>query len=317
MSPTPGPLVVGIEIGGTKLQLGLGRGDGRIPALERRTIRPEAGAPGILAQIEEAYRALLDRPEAGGARPEAVGIGFGGPVDAARGIVTHSHQVDGWDGFPLAEWAGRTLGVGRVAIQNDADTAGLGEALFGAGVGLDPILYVTIGSGIGGGLIVGGRIYRGAGSGAAEIGHVWVDGPDGPRILESIASGWSIGKTARDRRGDPCATAETVARSAVAGDAGAAAILAEAAEAVGTVLAHAVTMIAPRRIILGGGVSLIPDPWWIEPIRRRIDERAFPPVRGTFDVVTAALGESVVIHGALALARHALPSDEHESGTTP
>lgn len=304
MKAATDPLFLGVEIGGTKLQLGLGRGDGRLLALERRAIRPELGAPGILAQIERAFADLMARPEVAGERPHALGIGFGGPVDAGRGIVTLSHQVAGWDGFPLADWARATLGIDRVAIQNDADTAGLGEARFGAGVGASPLLYVTIGSGIGGGLIVDGKIYRGSGSGATEIGHVWVDRPSGPRILESIASGWSIAATARARLGsdDPAITAASVALAAARGDATSRAILAEATDAVGDVLAHAVTLIAPRCIILGGGVSLIDESLWLGPIRRRLDERAFPPLRGTYNLITAALGEEVVIHGALALA---------------
>ena len=315
MTAGTGRSFLGIEIGGTKLQLGLGPGDGRLLAIERRAIRPEAGADGILRQIAEAYESSLafDGP------PEAVGIGFGGPVDADRGVVLRSHQVHGWDGFELADWARRTLGVDLVAVRNDADTAGLGEARFGAGVGLSPVFYVTIGSGIGGGLILGGRIYRGAGAGAAEIGHVWIDDRElGPRRLEDIASGWSIGSRARallsdDLQGGPLESiargdrskvdTPAVARAAREGDPRAISVLSTATRSIGRALAHVVTLIAPRRIILGGGVSLLGDDLWLEPIRAELDSRAFPPFRGTFDLVPALLGESVVLHGAIALAR--------------
>jgi glucokinase len=312
------PLLLGIEIGGTKLQLALGRGDGQILALERRTIRPEAGAEGILGQIGEAFGPLLDRASVEGERASAVGIGFGGPVDADRGVVLRSHQIPGWDGFELADWARQTLGIPLVVVQNDADTAGLGEARFGAGVDLSPIFYVTIGSGIGGGLILDGRIYRGSGAGAAEIGHVWVDHRDSdPRRLEDIASGWSIGLAARallsegeDRgpldaiaKGDRSKVdARTVALAAAEGDPRAITVLSTATQALGRALAHVVTLLAPRRIILGGGVSLIADEWWLDPIRSTLESWAFPPFRGTYDVVSARLGEEVVIHGALALA---------------
>jgi glucokinase len=303
----PKPLLLGLEIGGTKLQLGLGRGDGRLLALERRTIRPEQGASGILRQIEEAYPSLLAAPTISGEIPHAIGIGFGGPVDADRGVTLKSHQVDGWDGFDLAGWASESLNINRVAIRNDADTAGLGEALHGAGVGLSPIFYVTIGSGIGGGLILDGQIYRGNGRGAAEIGHLWIDDiEDGPRKLEEIASGWSIGRSARELRagGDPSKIdALAVARAASEGDTQAIAILARAARAVGQALADVVTLLGPRRIILGGGVSMIGDELWLDPIRETLEDRAFPPFRGSFDIVSAALGEAVVIHGALAIAR--------------
>jgi glucokinase len=313
------PLLLGVEIGGTKLQLGLGRGDGRIMALGRTTIRPEAGAEGILRQVAESYRLLLDHPSADGERPTAIGIGFGGPVDSDRGVVLRSHQVKGWDGFELADWVRRTLGIELVSIENDADTAGLGEARQGAGVGLSPVFYVTIGSGIGGGLILDGRIYRGSGTGAAEIGHLWIDDRNAiPRKLEDIASGWSIGSLARsliaigDREGPLEAIARgdlskvdapAVARAAAEGDPRALSILSAATEALGRALAHVVTLLGPRRIILGGGVSLIGDELWFNPIRSTLESRVFPPFLGTFDVVPARLGEEVVIHGALALAR--------------
>jgi glucokinase len=328
------PRLLGIEIGGTKLQLGLGHGDGRILALERRTIVPAEGAAGILGQITEAVGPLLARAGVGAQRGgvEAVGVGFGGPVDAEQGVVTTSHQIEGWDGFPLARWLRETLGVETVAIQNDADTAGLAEARFGAGVGCSPVLYVTVGSGIGGGLILNRRIYRGAGAGALEIGHLWVidrsESDLGVVLLEKAASGWAIGESARAyaRRlidqgrgndwsvlvrvgGRPEAiTAKDLAEAAREGDLEAKLLLDRAVQAMAHGLRQAVTLLAPRRIILGGGVSLIGEDLWLEPIRRQLDATVFPPFRGTFDLVAAQLGEEVVVHGALALARDALES---------
>jgi glucokinase len=323
------PLLLGIEIGGTKLQLGLGRGDGRLIALERRLVVPENGAAGIRAQIEEATTTLL-RQQAD--RPAALGIGFGGPVDAERCVVTVSNQIDGWAGFPIAEWANQTLGIPRVVLQNDADTAALGEARFGAGKGHNPLLYVTIGSGIGGGLIVNGSIYRGAGRGAVEIGHLILQDSsmldlDGNLLsemtLEGQASGWSIARNARSSlagrdqiyplnrlcEGDSSRiTTKLVAEAARQGDVIAADCLSRAQRALGRALAHAVTLLAPSRIILGGGVSLIGEDFWFEPIRRETEKRVFPPFRGTYDIVPAALGEEVVVHGALALALDAARS---------
>jgi glucokinase len=318
--------LLGIEIGGTKLQLGLGRGDGRIDAFQRRAIVPENGAEGILSQMTEAYAALLDQTGVGPVAVEAAGVGFGGPVDARRGFVTTSHQISGWDNFPLADWVRRELGVGRVAVENDADTAGLAEARFGAGVGYSPLLYLTVGSGIGGGLIIDGQIYRGAGAGAIEIGHLWVtdrsDSDLGVVTLENAASGWAIGAAARRYAerltpegraawpvaqaagGDPAAiTAAHVAEAARGGDRGARLLLDKAVHAMALALGQAVALVAPSRIILGGGVTQIGEDLWLGPIRRRLDACVFPPFRGTFDLVAAALGEPVVVHGALALAR--------------
>src|SRR5204862_2189107 len=115
-----------------------------------------------------------------------VGIGFGGPVDDATRTVLKSHQIAGWDGFPLAKWLEELLGLPAV-LGNDADVAGLAEALFGAGKGVSPVFYITVGSGIGGGLILDGEIYRGCGLGAAEIGHLrvgidWEDGIESSKV---------------------------------------------------------------------------------------------------------------------------------------
>jgi glucokinase len=316
------PLLLGIEIGGTKLQLGLGHGDGRLLALRRQTVDPSRGATGIRELIRREADHVAWSIDARREQIEAVGIGFGGPVDAERKVVTRSYQVEGWDGFTLGDWVRDTLGIARVVLHNDADTAGLGEARFGAGAGMSPLIYVTIGSGIGGGLILDGRIYRGAGRGATEIGHLAVDrDQDGLRTLESSASGWSI--AAEGRRtletqggrgtladlvdGDPSqVTAEVVAMATSLGDEGCRGILDRATNALAFGLAQAVTLLAPRRIILGGGVSLIGEELWFAPIRRKLDRLTFPPFRGSFDVVPARLGEEVVVQGALALARDAL-----------
>lgn len=320
------PLFVGIEIGGTKLQLGVGRGDGKLLALERREADLAAGAVGIRAQIAGAMAPLLERVGVEAETIAAVGIGFGGPVDAGRGMVTTSNQVPGWDGFPLTTWVRETFGIHRVCLQNDADTAGLGEARFGAGQGHSPLLYVTIGSGIGGGLIIDGKIYRGSGAGAIEVGHLWVidrsDSDLGFVTLEKAASGWAIAAAARAfieprlakgqltnwpplvaAGGDPTAiTARAVGEAAQAGDKESLLILDRATTAMAHGLAQSVTLLAPHRIILGGGVSLIGEVLWFGPIRQKLAALVFPPFRGQFDVVPAALGEEVVVHGALALA---------------
>lgn len=317
------PNVLGLEIGGTKLQIGLGAGDGRMARLIRRDVQPHQGADGIRAQITDIVQSL-------DTRIEAIGVGFGGPVDVEKGVITVSNQIDGWSGFPLRDWLRELTGVRSVVLQNDADTAALGEARFGAGKGLSPVLYVNSGSGIGGGLIVDGRIYRGSGLGAMEIGHLRIDTDDCGNLaettLEGIASGWAIGKMGRDRAqkhlrdgheshgllhfagGDPAkVTAQVVVQAARAAPEGEAArILGMATEAMGKALAQAITLLAPRRVILGGGVSLMGDDLWLDPIRRAAEKRVFPPFRESFDMVTAELGEDVVVQGALALAADAL-----------
>jgi glucokinase len=318
---------LGIEIGGTKLQIGLGRGDGLLVDLWRGTVDVAAGPEGIRRQITAAVPELLARSAIDRALIRGVGIGFGGPVDDATHTIIKSHQIEGWDNFPLAEWIKDMLGWPAV-LGNDADVAGLAEALFGAGKGLSPIFYITVGSGIGGGLIINGEIYRGCGRGAAEIGHLLVAEevtPTGIRYvpLEEVASGWAIQQRARTemaRYGDRPAmllqvdgeaqrlTTVHVARSARAGDHFALDILYRSWVPLAEGICQVIALTSPRRIVIGGGVSLMGEDIFFEPVRDLVTERVFKPFAACYDIVPAALGEEVVVHGALALARRRLES---------
>jgi glucokinase len=324
---------LGIEIGGTKLQLGVGPGDGTLAGLWRGSVDAAAGAEGIRGQITAAVPELLARSGVDRGQIAGVGVGFGGPVEDATQTVIRSHQIAGWDGFPLADWMTDLLGW-EVALGNDADVAGLAEALFGAGMGLSPIFYITIGSGISGGLIINGEIYRGCGRGAAEIGHLGVypeywfgrsNPREGipselwPRPLEGVASGWALANEARKRaviglgegslvlaavEGNPDRiTAHHLAQAAEQGDRFARYILRTAWDCLADAICHVITLLCPRRIVMGGGVSLMGERVLFEPLRRLVAERVFGPFAGCYDIVPAALGEEVVVHGALALAR--------------
>lgn len=314
-------MYLGIEIGGTKLQLGLGDGAGVLNALWRGTVVPADGADGIRRQIMQAIPELLANAKRNRDELRGVGIGFGGPVDDATRSVIKSHQIAGWEGFPLADWISDLVGLPAV-LGNDADVAGLAEALFGAGKGLSPIFYITIGSGIGGGLIINGEIYRGCGRGAAEIGHVMflVEYEQEPtlRPLEKFASGWAIQREARlhfdameihnpilFRLADgkiENVTAQTVCWAAENGETLSQHILLNAWEYLADALCHVITLLCPRRIVIGGGVSLMGEEMLFKPLRKLVAERIFKPFADCYDIVPAALGEEVVVHGALALA---------------
>ena len=127
-------MFLGIEIGGTKLQLGLGKGDGKILALWRGTVNPDAGAEGIRQQIVTAFPELLASVNLDRSQLRGIGVGFGGPTDDETQTVIKSHQIAGWDGFPLAAWLFEMFTVPAV-ICNDADVAGLAEATLGAEIG--------------------------------------------------------------------------------------------------------------------------------------------------------------------------------------
>jgi glucokinase len=313
-------MFLGIEIGGTKLQLGVGPGDGTIAGLWRGTVDVDAGPAGIRQQISDAVPELLEQSGISRSGLRGVGIGFGGPVDDATHTVIKSHQIAGWDNFPLADWVADLLGLPAV-LGNDADVAGLAEALFGAGQGLSPIFYITIGSGIGGGLIVNGDIYRGCGRGAAEIGHLRVavgsNRGAGHCALEDVASGWAIQEWAREemvRSGGRGAmlsqvdgdierlTPWHVGRSAAAGDDIAWYILYRAWGCLAQAICQVITLLCPRRIIIGGGVSLMGERILFEPLRKLVADQVFRPFADGYEIVPAALGEEVVVHGALALA---------------
>lgn len=312
-------MYLGIEIGGTKLQIGLGPGDGTLASLWRGSVEPAQGADGIRRQITAAVPELLQNAGLPLSDVRGVGVGFGGPVDDRDHTVIKSHQIKGWDNFPLADWISDLLSL-PAALGNDADCAGLAEALFGAGKGLSPIFYITIGSGIGGGFIINGEIYRGIGRGAAEIGHLRIrDGANGTFPMEELASGWAIQQRARSiiNHGDARnsllgsipsekVTAADVARAASQGDSLAIRILDGGQTALADAICHVITLLCPRRFVIGGGVSLMGEKLLFEPLRRLVAERVFRPFADCYDIVPAALGEEVVVHGALALARKRL-----------
>jgi len=182
-------MFLGIEIGGTKLQLGVGDGRGReLAELVRHDIDARRGAPRILEQIESAAVGLIQKH-----RIEHIGIGFGGPVDSATGVVAKSHQVVGWERFPLVHWCQETLGRPAV-IGNDCDVAALAEAQLGAGRDANIVFYVTVGTGIGGGLVVNGQLHGKGRPAVAEIGHLrpGLNADQADMTVESLASGPAI-----------------------------------------------------------------------------------------------------------------------------
>jgi len=309
---------LGIEIGGTKLQLGVGPGHGPpLAALERLEVRPERGAQGIRRQLEEAGKPLVERF---GVR--AIGIGFGGPVDVARGRTLLSNQIEGWKDFPIVDWCEKAFRLPAV-LANDSDSAGLAEARFGGGRGHRVVFYNNVGSGIGGALIVDGRLYQGGSGVASEIGHLrpGLQAQRPGQDLESIASGWAIAAAVRarlaetDRPGHEAddlsrrcggqldrLSTKILAEAARAGNRIAAQALDAACQAIGWALAQMITLLAPNVVVMGGGVSLAGEDLFFEPLRRHVRRYVFPPLEGSFQIVPAQLGEEMVVHGVLALA---------------
>jgi glucokinase len=300
---------LGIEIGGTKLQVGVGPDDGRLRGLWRGTVDLAAGPAGIRRQIVEAVPLAL--AEAGLSRDQVrgVGIGFGGPVDDATRTVIKSHQIEGWDDFPLADWIGDAVELPAV-LGNDADVAGLAEATHGAGKGMSPIFYMNIGSGIGGGLIIEGEIYRGVGRGAAEIGHLQFEVDLIENLtLEELASGWGIENRYRkfinSELNVPVPEIFRLANDESDYHSSAKRIVGDTIGYLSIALRHVIVLLCPRRIVIGGGVSLLGEQLF-GPVRQHVAAMCFRPFAGLTDIVPAALGEEVVVHGAIRLARQKL-----------
>lgn len=301
---------IGIEIGGTKLQMVTGNESGEIDRHFRAAVDLSAGAGGIRSAISDCLRTWEKTEEIAG-----VGVGFGGPVDPETGVIRTSHHVEGWAQFDLRGWLEAETKK-PVVIDNDANVAALGEALRGEGRGVERVFYMTVGSGIGGGMVINSRIYHGKAPGEVEIGHVRLD--KSGATLESACSGWAVNTKVldhiakdprgllatlhREHKGPPAAL---LAPAIEEGDAAACRILTEVADDIGFALSHVVHLFHPEVLIIGGGLSLSG-----EPLRKAVSQSlqryvmdAFlpaPPVR------IAALGEKVVPIGALELVRSGL-----------
>jgi glucokinase len=311
-------MFLGIEIGGTKLQLGVGHGSGPpFEGFRRLDVDARRGAGRIREQIAEAGRELFSEFPI-----QAIGFGFGGPINATAGTVTTSHQVEGWDNFPLAQWCTQTFGV-PTFLGNDCDMAALAEARFGAGHNKRSVFYVTVGTGVGGGLVFDGSLFGSQRPAIAEIGHLrpGLDATEPKQTVESLASGRGIETSIRDalaaaKADDPHAarllslcqgnpgqlTGKAVAEEAAAGNRLAQAAMDRACQALGWGIAQVITLLAVEAVIVGGGVSLAGEAVFFAPLRRAVATYVFPPLRDSYEILAPSLGEEVVVHGAVAMA---------------
>jgi glucokinase len=302
-------LFLGIEIGGSKLPIVLGDSSARIVQRWRLSVDATQGAQAIRQQIQTTLTEIKSV-----ALLRGVGVGFGGPVDWRTGKICCSHQVKGWSDFDLGAWL-QELTQAPVQIDNDANTASLGEALHGAGRGFNPVFYITLGSGVGGGLTVDGRIFHGATPGEAEIGHVRLDRRS--TTVESRCSGWAVDRKIRalikqkpdtllarlagqEQRGEAKHLGAALAQK----DPDAIRILDATADDVAFGLSHVVHLFHPQLIVIGGGLSLLG-----EPLRAAVARFLPSYIMDAFApgprVSLAALGEDAVPVGALELAKMA------------
>ncbi|PYT27949.1 MAG: ROK family protein [Acidobacteria bacterium] len=275
-----------VDIGGTKFAVALFEGDKMIRRESRPTDR-EGARDWMLQQVVGIARAWKRE-----ASFECCGIGFGGPVDFGDQRVAFSTHIGGWNDFKLTSFLADALGVPAI-MDNDANAGALGEAVYGAGRGHDPLFYMTLSTGIGGGIYAGGKIWRGADGWAGEIGHVAIR-PDGPECLckargcfERLCCGLWLerdhGKPAKELLRDPNFVDRYVVDLALG-------------------LKACIMLMNPSRIVIGGGISNAGDALF-GPLRAELDRQITDWSGARVDVAPAALGNDSVLYGALALAK--------------
>lgn len=299
-------MLLGIDVGGTNTSGGLASGDGTLVTITRRRTDRAGGAAAGLKLISEVIAELKEKAVRNESRVDRIGVGFGGPVNHERGVVLLSHHVTGWEGFPLRQELERRFEI-PVVVDNDANAGTLGEWNFGAGRGVNDLIYINIGTGIGGGIIAGGRLVRGEANLAGEIGHTIVrrDGPlctCGKRgCLESCASGDAIARRGSEALGRPVSGKE-VFTLAGGGDSLAQRVLRDVIEDLAHGIGAAVSLLNPAVVIIGGGVSEAPEPLFLEPLRRAIPRFCLNDAARNLRVEAARLRYEAGVMGAVALA---------------
>ncbi|GFZ83383.1 glucokinase [Paenibacillus marchantiophytorum] len=314
---------VGVDLGGTKMLAALVASDGSIIAQEEIPTLAKQGADSVLDRLGSLIEGLLAASPGGRGIVRGIGVATAGTLDTAKGVVTYASNL-GWRDVAVASVLSDRFAC-AVRLENDATAAAAGEWLAGAGEGSPDCLFVTISTGIGGGIISGGRLIAGTNHNAGELGHITIDGngmlcPCGNvGCLELYASGTAIGRRgaehvrraaegasshgalARLAGGDPDRVdARLVAAAAAEGDADASGILREAGRALGIGLVSIFHLLNPQVVVLGGGASHIGEPL-LAPMREIIEERCLPSIRSQVRFVASALGSSAGAVGAALL----------------
>jgi glucokinase len=327
--------VIGVDIGGTNLVVGtVPVTGGRPAAMRSKFTRPERGADAALDDVVEMANAVVEETleRYGGTRDSVVGVGVGspGPLDLERGVLLTTPNL-GWTNYPLRDRVSELLDL-PAAVDNDANCATYGEWWQGAGRGTSTMVGVTLGTGIGGGLILDGKLVHGASGCAGELGHTTINFT-GRRCacgnygcLEAYASGPNIAARAREgiEAGDQSLlvelvdgdlgriTAATVYEALVRGDEYAQAVMLETARILGAGIANVVNTFNPEAVVVVGGVTRAGEHLFT-PLRSEVRRRAFDPAVEACRIVPGELGDAAGVIGAAGvfIARAALASETH------
>ncbi len=289
---------IGIDLGATFVKMGLVDDKGK--AYFRRKIETPISSNKTLL-IDAIIDNIRDIIKVSGKKVSGVGIGVPGPVDSKKGIVHYFPNIKGWEEVPLKSILKKKLGL-RVELDNDVNAMTLGEFVFGAGKSCDNLICLTLGTGVGGGIIIGGKLYRGGSMTAGEIGHMPINetGPKcncgGIACLERYIGNRYILERAKKVFGGNI-TLETLASLAKSGNKKAVAIWTDVAEKLSVALVEVVNLLNPDKIVIGGGVSKAGS-LILNPLKKQIKARAMRDQAKHVKIALAKLGADAGIIGA-------------------
>ena len=307
---------IGIDVGGTNVKIALVDGEGKIIYSNSVPTYAQMGYEYTVNNIKQAIRDLMKETNTDAKEIEGIGFDFPGQVDYKTGVVKLAPNIPGWINVPIAQMIEEEFDI-PTRIDNDVRCAALGELKFGAGKGCENFVCITVGTGIGSGLVINGQLVRGAANAAGEIGHIKLQMNGGPicgcgdtGCLEAFASGPSIvamaqeylkgGKSTKFREmagADGEITPYIVAKAAEAGDPVAKRIFEIVGTYIGMGLVSVINLLNPEKVIIGGGVAAAGD-LLLDPIRKTIKERAMVVAGNSVEIVPAELGNSAGVIGA-------------------
>jgi glucokinase len=313
--------VLGVDVGGTKLATVLATAHGEILHKLRLPTEAARGPEFGVARLIAMLRQILAETQVDPADIIGIGVACGSPMDAERGIILGPPNLQSWNPVPIKETLEAAFSL-YAQLENDANAGALAEWLFGAGRGKRNVVYMTMGTGIGGGLILDGRLYRGTNGNAGEVGHMRIVREGGPLCgcgkrgcLEAFCSGPSIARRAREalaagtddgtailgRAGNlEAVTAEHVFAAARFGDALALRLVDETAHYMGIGLANIIQAINPEVIVLGT-IATEQGDFFLDRVRRVVREEAWPQMSQVVEILPSPLGKAVGDYGAISI----------------
>jgi len=310
-------MIVGVDLGGSKINVILSDSSGNIEARDLRDTLAHEGPDAVIKRIIDSIKQVASRVEI--SKIAGIGIGAAGACEVATGVITLSPNLTGWHDIPLKDLIQREFNL-PIYVENDATVAALGEHYFGGGVGIANLIYVSVGTGIGGGIIIADQLYHGASGSAGEIGHMTID-INGPRCpcgnigcWETLASGTALTREAVKRIEAGAQTsilnfadgelekvsAQSVFLAAQEGDRLAKELISRTGYYLGVGLVNLVNIFNPQLILIGGGLSQM-GPLLTEPATKVVKKRAYELPARAVRIELARLGADAGALGAVVM----------------